>query len=74
MAFTIKEALSKIGTEGYTGVDGLRRLVNETSAIAENAVSDATLLLYSKDVVGQLFDRNYSLIFTAIKNFPILKI
>ena len=53
MAFTLNDALNKIGTEGYTGVDGLRRLVNETSAIAENAATDATLLLYSKDVAGQ---------------------
>ncbi|MBK6639340.1 MAG: hypothetical protein IPG34_17820 [Rhodocyclaceae bacterium] len=52
MALTYQDALSKIGTDGYTGVDGLRRLVNETSAIAINAAPDATLLLYSKDVDG----------------------
>lgn len=34
MALTLEQALNKIGTVGYTGVDGLRRLVSETSAIA----------------------------------------
>jgi hypothetical protein len=46
----LQQALSKIGTEGYTGIDGLRRLVNETSAIPLNAAPDATLLLYSERV------------------------
>lgn len=52
MGLTLEQALSKIGTTGYTGVDGLRRLVNETSAVAANAASNATLLLYSGKVDG----------------------
>jgi hypothetical protein len=32
MAFTLEQALSKIGTAEYSGVDGLIRLANETSA------------------------------------------
>ncbi|NJD07806.1 MAG: hypothetical protein FIA97_15120 [Methylococcaceae bacterium] len=47
MAFTFEEALSKIGTLEYSGVDGLIRLVNETSIAVRNAASDATTLLYS---------------------------
>ncbi|MGJ0486227.1 MAG: calcium-binding protein [Methylomicrobium sp.] len=47
MTLTLKEALSKIGTEGYTGVEGLQRLVGETSAVARNATANALTLLYS---------------------------
>jgi len=50
MAFTLEDALNKIGTVGYTGVEGLTRLINETSAVAENAATNATILLYSGDV------------------------
>ena len=50
MGFSLDEALGKIGTAGYTGIDGLKRLVSETSAIVANAAPDATLLLYSGKV------------------------
>jgi len=53
MALTLNEALGKIGTEGYTGVAGLQRLVSETSAIARNATANALTLLYSGKV-GEL--------------------
>jgi len=36
MPFTYDEAIRKTGTTGYTGVDGLQRLVSETSAVARN--------------------------------------
>ena len=55
MAFTLNEALSKIGTAGYTGVDGLIRLVQETSAKAGQAAADATLLLYSGQVDANIY-------------------
>lgn len=50
MAFTLQDALDKIGTPGYTGIEGLTRLVSETSAIASNAAPNATTLLYSGNV------------------------
>jgi len=53
MALTYEEALSKIGTEGYTGVEGLRRLVNETSVVPANATPNGTLILYTNDVGDQ---------------------
>lgn len=53
MVFTFEEALSKIGTEGYTDVEGLIRLLNETSVLPLSASSDASLLLYSNEVGGQ---------------------
>lgn len=53
MALTLNEALSKIGTDGYTGVTGLQRLVGETSAVARNATENALTLLYSGKV-GEL--------------------
>ncbi|AEG00531.1 hypothetical protein [Methylomonas methanica] len=46
MAFNLQQAISKIGTAEYSGVDGLIRLVNETSAVATNAAANATTLLY----------------------------
>lgn len=52
MGLTLEQALSKIGTAGYTGVDGLKRLVSETSAVAANAAPNATLLLYGGKVDG----------------------
>jgi hypothetical protein len=33
MVFTYEDAFARIGTEGYTDVEGLRRLVSETSVI-----------------------------------------
>lgn len=50
MAFTLTDALSKIGTTEYSGVDGLIRLVNETSAVVDNAAANATTLLYSGNI------------------------
>jgi len=45
MGFILEEALSKIGTEGYTGVEGLTRLVQETSAIPTGATANAQLVV-----------------------------
>jgi|GEM_PF-1716704 len=53
MALTFNEAISKIGTEGYTGFAGLQRLVSETSAVAKNATGNALTLLYSGKI-GEL--------------------
>jgi hypothetical protein len=33
MAFTYEDAFALIGTDGYPGVECLRRLISETSAI-----------------------------------------
>jgi hypothetical protein len=50
MAFTLQEALGKIGTPGFEGIDGLTRLVSETASVASNAAPNATTLLYSGDI------------------------
>ncbi|PPC89171.1 MAG: hypothetical protein CTY34_12325 [Methylobacter sp.] len=47
---TVQEAISKIGTEGYTTVEGLLSLVSETSAAAKGATENALTLLYSKNI------------------------
>ncbi|MDD2684572.1 MAG: hypothetical protein PHY62_00245 [Gallionella sp.] len=52
MALTYQQAFDLIGTPGYTGIDGLRQLAQETSAVAVNAAPNATTLLYSGDVDG----------------------
>jgi hypothetical protein len=52
MSLTLNEALSKIGTVGYTDVAGLQRLVSETSAVARNATANALTLLYSGQIGG----------------------
>lgn len=50
MAYTYEQALALIGTEGYTGLDGLRKLVNETSVIATKAAPDAQILFYASEI------------------------
>lgn len=68
MGLTIEDALSKIGTPEYSGVDGLIKLVNETSAEIRNAAPNATTLLYS-GAVDNSGTRSYQLIDTMKDNF-----
>ena len=56
MAFTLQEALSKIGTPGYTDIGDIKELVRQTSVIATDAVPNAVTLLYS----GKLSDNVYA--------------
>lgn len=48
MGYTFDEALSKIGTPGYSGVDGLIKLVQETSTEIRNAAPNATRYLAAR--------------------------
>jgi hypothetical protein len=52
MAYTFDEAIQQIGKPEYSGIDGLRKLVLETSAVPTNAAPDAISLIYSADIGG----------------------
>jgi hypothetical protein len=47
MAYTLTEALSKLGTPGYSSFESLVLLVKETSVTAASAAPNAVTLLYS---------------------------
>lgn len=52
MEYTLQQALALIDTEGFTDVDGLRRLVASTSIVPTNVATDASLLLYGGPTGG----------------------
>ena len=54
MSFTLDQALAQLGTSEYSGIDGLRRLVAETSAVATNAADGAVSILYSGSIASDV--------------------
>jgi hypothetical protein len=53
MAFTFDEAISKIDTAEYSGVDGLIRLANETSASKPQEIIRRKIMAFKNEKIPE---------------------